>query len=272
MIPKIIHCVWLSGDEKHELHKKCMASWKEVMPEYEIKEWSLSNLPIEVLNHSFVKSALKYKKWAYATDYIRLWLLYTYGGLYLDLDVYVYKNFNVFLKHSAFSCIEFNPINFYKNVRKNNYNRVYGLNIEAAVIGAIKGHPWINDAMHSYDNVSFVNTENFMMKYIMPLILTKAAKKRGFKYIPIYQVLDDGVVIYPPDVFSSCYNTNILKEERYENYGNNSIRYSYHLCAHSWWENKTMTNNEKIIYMIKKTIINIFGKSLIHKLNKKNKF
>ena len=75
MIPKIIHCVWLSGDDKPEIYKRCINSWIEVMPEYEIKEWSLKNLPDEVLNHSFVSSAIQAKKWAYVSDYIRAYAI-----------------------------------------------------------------------------------------------------------------------------------------------------------------------------------------------------
>ena len=89
MIPKIIHCVWLSGEDKPEVYKKCIDSWIDKMPDYEIKEWSLKNLPKEVLNHSFVASAIQAKKMAYATDFIRLWALYNYGGIYLDMDVMV---------------------------------------------------------------------------------------------------------------------------------------------------------------------------------------
>ena len=76
MIPKLIHCVWLSGDCKPEMYKKCIASWEETMPDYDIKEWSLENLPKGVMNHSFVSSAIKARKWAYATNFRRLWGLY----------------------------------------------------------------------------------------------------------------------------------------------------------------------------------------------------
>ena len=73
MIPKIIHCIWLSGDDKPVLYLNCLKSWQEKMPDYEIKEWSLDKFPNEVTEHPFVKGALESRKWAYATDYIRLW-------------------------------------------------------------------------------------------------------------------------------------------------------------------------------------------------------
>lgn len=259
MIPKIIHCVWLSGDDKPEIYKRCINSWIEVMPEYEIKEWSLKNLPDEVLNHSFVSSAIQAKKWAYATDYIRLWALYNYGGIYLDMDVMVYKPFDVFLLHSAFSCIEFNPRNFYKNIRNGKIKNqvIYGLNIEAAVIGSIKKHVWIKDMIDYYENIRFIDDRKYYESILMPLIISRVSLKYGFRYIPIYQVLDNDVHLYPPDVFSSCYDTSILRSSIVSTYGENQVRYSYHCCAHSWYED---AHESKFYYYIKHFIINLIGK------------
>lgn len=257
MIPKLIHCVWLSGEDKPEIYKKCIDSWIDKMPDYEIKEWSLKNLPKEVLNHSFVASAIQAKKWAYATDFIRLWALYNYGGIYLDMDVMVYKPFDVFLAHSAFSCVEFNPRSFYKNIRNGKIKNqvIYGLNIEAAVIGSVKQHVWIKDMIDYYGNIQFMNNKKYYESILMPLIISKISLKYGFRYVPIYQVLENDVHLYPPDVFSSCYDTSILKSPSVFTYGENKIRYSYHCCAHSWYENV----DTSVLYNVKHLIVKLIG-------------
>ena len=46
IIPKIIHCVWLSGEEKPQLIKDCIASWRSTMPDFEIKEWGMEDIKI----------------------------------------------------------------------------------------------------------------------------------------------------------------------------------------------------------------------------------
>ena len=46
-IPKIIHYCWFGGKEKPDLIKKCMATWKEKLPDYEIKEWNENNFDIK---------------------------------------------------------------------------------------------------------------------------------------------------------------------------------------------------------------------------------
>ena len=260
MIPKIIHCVWLSGEEKPSIYLNCIQTWKNIMPDYEIKEWSLANLPEEVINHIFVSSAIREKKWAYATDYIRVWVLYNYGGIYMDMDVMIYKRLDPFLKHSAFSCIEFNPKNFYKNLCKGKTENLYGLNIEAAIIGAHQTHPWIKDILDFYKGMEFVNNPSFYHKIIMPLVISKISIEYGFKYIPVYQVLNDDVHIYPPDVFSSCYNTAIMKSNSCSEYGNNQIRYAYHLCAQSWYES---LEQDSLFFILKKTLIGILGKKKV---------
>lgn len=267
MIPKIIHSVWLSGDEKPQLHKDCIDSWKKYMPEYKIIEWNLQNLPTEVINHPFVHSALNFSKWAFATDYIRVWALYNYGGIYMDLDVEVYKNFTPFLTHAAFSCIEFNPRNFYKHVKKNITKNIRGLNIEAAVMGAEVNHPWIYQMLKYYDTVTFSLEPKIINSLIMPLIVTKVSIDYGFRYIPIYQVLDNNVHIYPPDTFSSCYDLSINKCSEDE-IGRNVVRYARHKCAHSWYEEEE-TLMKRIIFKIKHEILNMIGKSKVDWLKNK---
>ena len=267
MIPPIIHCVWLSGYEKPEIYTKCLDSWKAVMPNYVIKEWSLKNLPEEVVNHSFVSSAIKAKKWAYATDYIRLWALYNYGGVYMDMDVMVYKPFDVFLKHRAFSSIELNPTYLYKTLHK---KEIIGLGIEAAVMGCEKGHKWVKDIMDYYEGKFFINNPKYYNNFIMPRILTRVSKEKyGFKLVPTYQILEGDIHLYPCDVFSSIYNWNTLKTTEYSpsvaDLGESPIRYSYHLCAHSWYETMSST---KILFEIKRIIIKIFGKTTIDSIKK----
>lgn len=267
MIPQLIHCVWLSGDDKPEIYKKCVASWVEKMPNYEIKEWSLKNLPEEVLNHSFVASAIHAGKWAYATDFIRLWALYNYGGVYLDMDVMVYKAFDVFLKYRAFSCIELNPYFLYKTLHK---KEIIGLGIEAAVLGCEKEHEWIEDIMEYYKHKIFINDPRYYVDYIMPRILTRVSKEKyGFKMVPTYQVLEKDIHIFSCDVFSSLYSWETIRTSDFSpsdlNLGESPTRYAYHICAHSWYEDYS---TKSVVYKIKKIVLKIFGKSNISKIKK----
>ena len=85
MIPKVLHHIWLSGDEKGSEIERCLDSWLEHNPEYDLKEWSLEN--IDINSSKFLKEAIEQKKWAFASDYLRIKILYEHGGIYADADV-----------------------------------------------------------------------------------------------------------------------------------------------------------------------------------------
>ncbi|MCR8872910.1 glycosyltransferase [Phocaeicola barnesiae] len=64
------------------------------MPDWEIVEWNEVNFDI---NQSlYVQKALAHKKYAFVSDYIRLYALYNDGGIYLDTDVMLLKPLNSF--------------------------------------------------------------------------------------------------------------------------------------------------------------------------------
>lgn len=89
MIPKIIHYVWLGHGEKSQKIKDCIESWKRCMPDYEIKEWNEDNFDLDFCE--FTRKSYDLGKYAYTSDVIRLFALYTEGGIYMDTDVYMYK-------------------------------------------------------------------------------------------------------------------------------------------------------------------------------------
>ena len=181
----------------------------------------------------------------------------------MDMDVIAYKSFNPFLQHRAFSCVEFNPTNFYKFVKKKNARTVRGLNIEAAVLGSESSHPWVKEMLDYYDTLTFSSDYEHMEELIMPLIVSKISLNHGFRYIPIYQVLDDDVHIYPPDTFSSCYDLSITRCPDNQ-MGRNQVRYARHLCAHSWFD----TPDTGLKFKFKRMIISLFGKKAVGKVKR----
>ncbi len=99
-IPHIIHFFWFGGEEKPESVQKCIASWRKYCPDFEIKEWNEDNYDIH--KHQFMENAYQAKKWAFVSDYARLDVLYTYGGIYLDTDVEVIKKLEPLCDHAGF--------------------------------------------------------------------------------------------------------------------------------------------------------------------------
>ena len=206
-IPKKIHWCWLSGDPLPKTIQQCVNSWKRIMPDYEIILWDKSRFDIHSVK--FVEDACAHKKWAYAADYIRLWALYTEGGIYLDSDVMVFGRFDKFLHHSVFSSIEYVPAMY---VHRNEKYKYAGYGIQAAILGAEKGHGWIKACLEHYSREKIFKMgcdNNLTDVEVCPWALARMAESYGFRYdLPVdeFQYLNDGIVIYPLKVFSMLYS------------------------------------------------------------------
>ena len=153
-IPKIIHYCWLSGEPFSELVQRCIQSWKEKLPDYEFMLWDTDKFDIHSV--SWVEQACAEKKWAFAADYIRLYALYTYGGIYLDCDVEVVKPFDDLLDQPYFMGSE-----SHKNV------------IEAAVMGSEPHQAWMKEALGWYCDKSFDVTKLNDPTIAIPVIIKK---------------------------------------------------------------------------------------------------
>ncbi|MBP5651083.1 MAG: glycosyl transferase [Clostridia bacterium] len=104
MIPKIIHYIWLGKGETPKVFDKCLASWKKYCPDWEIKRWDESNLNIDLC--PYVREAYDARKFAFASDVLRLDVLNRFGGVYLDIDVELLKPIDEFLDEYAFTGFE----------------------------------------------------------------------------------------------------------------------------------------------------------------------
>lgn len=151
-IPKKIHYLWLS-EEKSPIVKRCLASWREHLFDYEIIEWNGSNFPFN--DFLFTREAFQKKKWAFVTDYFRLWVLEKFGGIYMDADVTLNNNFDAFLGHKLFIGTEFTD------------------QIAAHVIGSEAGHPFIKRCLEYYNDRHFVLPDGRCDINAMPCIITK---------------------------------------------------------------------------------------------------
>ena len=104
MIPKIIHYCWFGRGEMPDSAKRCIASWHEFMPDWEYKLWNEDNFDVNSV--PYTQEAYEVKKYAFVSDYARLWALCREGGLYLDTDVEVFKPFDDLLHYTAFAGFE----------------------------------------------------------------------------------------------------------------------------------------------------------------------
>ena len=219
MVPKKIHYVWLSDKPLSHLpplHKLCIDSWKKHCPDYEIVQWDMEKCKEIIEKVKFVREAVELKKWAFASDYIRLWALHSEGGVYMDTDVCLFQSLDLFLANEYFTNIEF-TVHFKKNKswkmlgkdgEKKDQSKIvlHGLALQAAIFGARANHPFLKSCMSYYENNDFIlpggklNIEN-----ISPHVYAHTAQEYGFLYKDELQKLKEGMIIYPSNVFlPSC--------------------------------------------------------------------
>lgn len=139
MIPKILHFVWVGDKEKPDLVKKCIESWQKFCPDYNIIEWN--NEKFEQIKNTYSQQAFENKKWAFVSDYIRLYALYNYGGIYIDTDIEITHNIDKFLSHDFVSCFE---------LYQNNYSPIC-----SAFMGAKKNSYLIKELLEYYESSTF---------------------------------------------------------------------------------------------------------------------
>ncbi len=159
MIPKIIHYCWLSNDPIPEAFQKHIESWKKYLVGYEFKLWNFDIFDKQ--SSLWVSQAFDAKKYAFATDFIRLYAVYHYGGIYMDMDVEVLKPFDDLLDRDLFFGYE-HPKQPY---------------LEAGCFGATKGNIFIGECLKYYDNRPFIQDDGSYDILPLPKIITPIYKK-----------------------------------------------------------------------------------------------
>lgn len=145
-IPKIIHYCWFGGNPLPEMAKKCIASWRKFLPDYEIKEWNEGNF--DVYQAPYIEEAYRLKKYAHVSDYARFWILYHYGGIYFDTDVEVIRPLDDILAKGSFMGFECQEGTPYDNP---NGNLNPGLGVAVP-----KNHPFFKIMLDFYNHHHFV--------------------------------------------------------------------------------------------------------------------
>ena len=182
-IPKIIHYCWFGRGNMPESAKRFIETWKKYCPDYEIKEWNEDNFDIH--SNVYVEEAYNSKKYAFVTDYVRLYALYNEGGIYMDTDVEVLHNLDQFLTNHAFSGFEDNNM------------------IPTGIMGAEKGNRWIKDLLNEYNDLHFIkNDGTYDLTTNVIRITNLTEQKYDLKKVSSYQELKYGIVtMYPYDYF-----------------------------------------------------------------------
>lgn len=239
MIPKIIHYCWFGGKEMPENLKKCLASWNRFMPDYQIMRWDETNF--DVYSLLWTQQAYSRGKYAFVSDYVRLKVLYEYGGIYLDTDVMLLKSLDELTLYRAFTGFE-GPTK-----------------LTSAVIGAEKGFFLLEEFMHYYQDRSFLKEDGTTNKEANVVMMTDICKKYGLIADNTEQEIC-GMHIFPKTYFCPL--------DFYMNKDFSDNTYSIHYFNASWLDEETKRRidiERSVGYKVRMSILSL-ASEVYHKI------
>jgi mannosyltransferase OCH1-like enzyme len=174
-IPKIIHTACMGGWKLTALGERCVASWRRVLPDFEIWIWTDANVP----DSAWCREAIA-RKPVNASHWAQWRALHDYGGIFLDNDVEVLRPFD--LEQQVFVGFQRADTTEYC--------------INNAVVGAVPRHPLVAEILAKIET----SAPDGWPLCSGPGFLTAALMERGLKGLNVEQTVGD-VMVYDRERF-----------------------------------------------------------------------
>lgn len=198
MIPKIIHYCWFGPGKMSTLERKCIQSWKKYLPDFEIKCWNEENFDVD--QFAFTKEAYKEGKYAFVSDVARLYALYSDGGIYMDTDMLVIKEFEQLLAYSFFA-------GFHQPGK-----------IGVGIVGCTKQNSVVQHLLEQYRFVSFSTSSLYLIPEHFDRLLLRENYEQEITILPV-----EAFYAYPFEKRNQPFKSYLTE---------NSL--AVHLWNHSW--------------------------------------
>ncbi|MBR9846428.1 MAG: glycosyl transferase [Algicola sp.] len=243
-VPKVIHYCWFGRKEKPANVIEFIKNWEQMLPGYKIVEWNEDNFDINCCN--YVREAYEREKFAFVSDYARLYALYRQGGIYLDTDVEVLKSLDELLEDDnlTFGFEEFNYI-------------------ATSTIISPPRNAFIKKFMESYHKRTFVNPDGSLDMTTNVSTLTDMLVKLGCQLNNTKQLLyfeREDIRIMEQIVFSPYDYANYIDKS-------GSQSFTIHHFGHSWASHDKVRSRK-----IKKILLAIIGGGNLKKLRQIQRF
>lgn len=181
-LPKVIHCCWFGHGEKSPLIQRCMASWREQMPDWQIKIWTEEDFNVGTV--AYTAEAYNAKKYAFVSDYARFWILYHVGGVCLCTDVELLKPLDDLLE---------------KTPRLMGFELANTVN-PGSIMASPPGSSLIEEILQDYAALHFSNPDGSFNTKTIVAYTTEALRRHGFSGGNKLQEVA-GFTLYPCEYF-----------------------------------------------------------------------
>jgi hypothetical protein len=190
MIPKIIHYCWFGKGALPPLATRCINSWKMHLPDYELKLWNEECFDINTV--PYVKEAYQARKYAFVTDYVRLYAIYNFGGIYMDTDVEILKSLDDLLFLPGFSGFESEK------------------EVPTGIMACEKNNNWAKEQLNYYEGIHFLKADGTPDFTTNVQIISGKMAANGFTLKNSYQVYMECMHIFPKDYFCPKSRSGII--------------------------------------------------------------
>ena len=92
VIPPIVHLIWVGDAEQPPYIEKYIQQWQTLMPTWKIRLWKNADISEQEFPPTAVKKINSCIKGAQKADIMRYFIIYKYGGIYLDTDIIPHKS------------------------------------------------------------------------------------------------------------------------------------------------------------------------------------
>jgi len=236
IIPKKIHYIWLGKNRKPTNFDMVFQSWKTYAKGFEIKEWNEDSIA-EFNLPPYYYSVYTRKKYAFASDVLRFYILKKYGGIYFDIDQVLIRdldqNFESLFLNKRLFISKYHEIDTY-----------YGFGF----FGVVKESLFAKDMITYYQNYDFQLEQK-----------DSVVNKIGSAYINEYLVNNlkkNSILVVSQDYFYPLTQNDFTKNT-----------YSYHLANVSWqpyW--KKILYKFKIYFLVKSYMQKVLPKQVLKKI------
>ena len=228
-IPRKIHYVWIGDQPLPSKDQFYIEGWKKLNPDFKIIRWSEKD--VDTSKYPIINSAIQQKRYALASDVLRMIIIYQEGGIYLDTDIELLKSLEPLLKYDAFA----------------GWEAKYWFT--TAIFGARKHSSWMEKILKRYESVNpneRITTNTFLKTVHSPSVY--AEDIYNIKLNGETQICDDDqFAVFAPEYF--CPKHYMTGEE---NITKNTI--ALHHYASTWH-----TRSEKVKNTLSRTAYKCLG-------------
>ena len=91
-IPRILHMIWVGDAEKPAYVDTYKDQWQTLMRNWQVRLWTNDDINETEFPPNVVSKIHDCKKGAQKADIMRYFIMYSYGGVYVDTDVTPYRS------------------------------------------------------------------------------------------------------------------------------------------------------------------------------------